>query len=206
MGITETRYSGLADGRFHRKASFDKDLRPGELGRAIARAKQGDEVALRYLYLRFADNVYGYARSIVRDEHEAEDVTQQVFARLLTALATYEQRAVPFSAWLMRITHNLAIDHLRRRTALCETPDIAEAREEDRSHDLRLALEGALATLPDVQRRVLVMRHWFGCSPGEIAQALDRSEDSVHGLHHRGRRALREALAEVDAAPMTCAA
>jgi RNA polymerase sigma-70 factor (ECF subfamily) len=206
MGITETRYAGLTEGRFHRKAKFDRDLRPGELAGAVARAKQGDREALRYIYLRFADNVYGYARSIVRDEHEAEDVTQQVFARLMTALRSYEQRSVPFSAWLLRIAHNCAIDHLRRRTTLCDEPDVAEARPDERSHELGLALREALETLPEVQRRVLVLRHWMGCSPGEIARALDRSEDSIHGLHHRGRRALRQALTEVDAAPMTLAA
>jgi RNA polymerase sigma-70 factor (ECF subfamily) len=207
MGTRDMRYTGLAGGRFHRKAGFDKDLRPGELAGAVARAKQGDRDALRYIYLRFADNVYGYARSIVRDEHEAEDITQQVFARLITALKNYEQRSVPFSAWLLRIAHNMAIDHLRRRVTLCDEPDVSEARtDEQRGHELGLALRQALETLPDVQRQVLVMRHWVGCSPGEIAAALDRSEDSIHGLHHRGRRALREALAEVDAAPMTLVA
>jgi RNA polymerase sigma-70 factor (ECF subfamily) len=206
MGTTDTRYAGLAGGRFHRKAGFDQDLRPGELAGAVARAKQGDRDALRYIYLRFADNVYGYVRSIVRDEHEAEDITQQVFARLITALKSYEQRSVPFSAWLLRIAHNMSIDHLRRRVTLCEEPDVSEGRTDDRSHELSMALREALETLPDVQRRVLIMRHWFGCSPGEIAAALDRSEDSIHGLHHRGRRALREALADVDAAPMTIAA
>jgi RNA polymerase sigma-70 factor (ECF subfamily) len=206
MGNTDTRYAGLAGGRFHRKSKLDKDLRPGELAGAIARAKEGDREALRYLYLRFADNVYGYARSIVRDEHEAEDVTQQVFARLITALRTYEQRSVPFSAWLLRIAHNMSVDHLRRRVLVCDADDVLEQRPDDRSHELSLALREALGTLPEIQQRVLVMRHWFGCSPGEIAEALDRSEDSIHGLHHRGRRALRAALTEVDAAPMTCAA
>src|SRR5215212_2017156 len=92
------RYSTLSEGRFHRKQKLDED-----------RAKQGDSDAIRYLYLRFADNVYGYARSIVRDEHEAEDVTQQVFARLMGSIERYEQRSVPFSSWLLRITHNMAI-------------------------------------------------------------------------------------------------
>ena len=59
---------------------------------------------MRMLYLRYADNVYGYVCSIVRDEHEAEDVTQQVFAKLMTAIARYEPRSVPFSAWILRIS------------------------------------------------------------------------------------------------------
>jgi len=206
MDAVASRYAGLSEGRFHRKAKLDSDLREGELAGAIARAKQGDRAAVRYLYLRYADNVYGYARSIVRDEHDAEDVTQHVFARLMTALERYEQRAVPFSAWLLRITHNAAIDHMRRRVAVCEEPDAVDERDENRSHELAQTLRSALEELPEVQRQVVVMRHVGGYSPSEIALALDRSEDAVHGLHHRGRRALRQALIEAGAAPMAAAA
>src|SRR3712207_9287355 len=57
----------------------------------------------------------GYVRSIVRDEHEAEDITQHVFTKLLTVLPRYEQRDVPFSAWILRVARNVALDHLRSR-------------------------------------------------------------------------------------------
>ena len=88
---------------------------------AVARAKDGDADALRFLYLRYADNVYGYVCSIVRDEHEAEDVTQHIFAKLLTALRRYEPRVAPFSAWILRVAYNAAIDHMRaRRPVPCE--------------------------------------------------------------------------------------
>src|SRR3954452_16914388 len=197
-----TRYSGLNDGRFHRRTSFDKDLQPGELAAAIDQAKAGDGEAVRYLYLRFAPNVYGYARSLVRDEHEAEDVTQQVFARLMTALKRYEDRGVPFSAWILRITHNMAIDHMRRRLTLCDETTVPERTDEGRQHDLGRALREALEELPEVQRQVLVMRHVGGLTPGEIAAKLEKSEDSVHGLHHRGRRALKSALRQAEAAPV----
>jgi RNA polymerase sigma-70 factor, ECF subfamily len=201
-----TRYSGLPDGRFHRRATFDKDLRPGELAAAIAQAKAGDPEAVRYLYLRFAPNVYGYARSLVRDEHEAEDVTQQVFARLMTALKRYEDRGVPFSAWILRITHNMAIDHMRRRLVLCDETTVSEDCDDERSRDISAALRDALEELPETQRQVVVMRHLGGYSPGEIAGAIGRSQDSVHGLHHRARRTLRERLEHTESAPMVAAA
>jgi RNA polymerase sigma-70 factor (ECF subfamily) len=200
-----TRYSGLPDGRFHRRASFDKDLRPGELAAAIAQAKAGDGEAVRYLYLRFAPNVYGYARSLVRDEHEAEDVTQQVFARLMTALKRYEDRGVPFSAWILRITHNMAIDHMRRRLVLCDETTVPEDCDDERSRDISTALRDALEELPETQRQVVVMRHLGGYSPGEIAGTIGRSQDSVHGLHHRARRALRQRLEHTESAPMVAA-
>jgi RNA polymerase sigma-70 factor (ECF subfamily) len=194
-------------GRFHRKTRLEKEARPGELARVIASAKAGDSEAIRYLYLRYKDNVYGYARSIVRDEHDAEDVTQQVFARLMTAISSYQQRSVPFTAWLLRITHNMAIDHIRRRRAIpCEEPHAGTRHFEDRGNEVSAALRQAIRELPDGQREVIVMRHVGGLSPAEIAERLDRSEDSIHGLHHRGRRALQQALVALDVAPVTAAA
>ena len=197
------RYSALNEGRFHRKQQLDADRSPQELSRVIVLAKQGDPDALRYLYVRFADNVYGYARSIVRDEHEAEDVTQQVFTRLMSSIDRYEQRSVPFSSWLLRITHNMAIDHIPRRRAVPTEDTLAvDEGDDERAADLSLVLRDALSELPEDQREVVVLRHVAGWTPGEIANHLGKSEDSVHGLHHRGRRALRRELAMREAAPV----
>src|SRR3954469_12758348 len=115
-----------------------------ELSRVIARAKEGDKDAIHWLYVQYADNVYGYARSILRDEHEAEDIRQQVFARLMTSIGRYEERAVPFSAWLLRGPHNLAIAPLRRRRPiLCEEARAVDERAEDRGRELSEALTAA---------------------------------------------------------------
>jgi RNA polymerase sigma-70 factor (ECF subfamily) len=175
-----------------------------ELARVIARAKEGDNNAIHWLYVNYSENVYGYARSILRDEHEAEDIRQQVFARLITSIGRYQERSVPFSAWLLRVTHNLAIDHLRRRRPiLCEEARAADERADDRGRELSEALTAALTELPDIQRDVIVLRHVAGYSPSEIAERLGKSEDSIHGLHHRGRRALKQSLRRLDAVPVT---
>jgi DNA-directed RNA polymerase specialized sigma24 family protein len=87
----------------------------GRERRAVAAAKRGDWDAIHYLYVRYADDVFGYVQSIVRDHHEAEDITQNVFAKLITAIERYEERAVPFAAWIMRVARNAALDHLRAR-------------------------------------------------------------------------------------------
>ena len=182
----------------------DSPPNPAELKRVIAKAKLGDSDAIRWLYVHFGDNVYGYARSILRDEHEAEDIRQQVFARLITSIGRYEERSVPFSAWLLRVTHNMSIDHLRRRRPiLVEEARAVDERFDNRGRELSEALTEALAELPEVQRDVIVLRHVAGYSPTEIAERLGKSEDSVHGLHHRGRRALKQALTRMDAAPIT---
>ena len=124
----------------------------------------------------------------------------------MTALARYEDRGVPFSAWILRITHNMAIDHMRRRLVLCDETAVPEDCDDERSREISAALHDALEELPETQRQVVVMRHLGGYSPGEIAGAIGRSQDSVHGLHHRARRALRQRLENTESAPMVAAA
>ena len=98
-----------------------------ELSLAVARAKEGDQEALRFLYVSYSHNIYGYVRSIVRDDHEAEDITQHVFAKLMTKLEKYEPREVPFSAWVIRVARNVAVDHMRQRRAIpCETSRLGD--------------------------------------------------------------------------------
>jgi RNA polymerase sigma-70 factor, ECF subfamily len=190
--------AALGRGRFRRRRKLDHSPRAEQLVlAAVARAKEGDADALRFLYLRYADNVYGYVCSIVRDDYEAEDVTQQIFAKLLTAVGRYEPSVVPFSAWILRVAHNAAIDHVRtRRPVLLEEVHPPEAVGDDgagsreRFADLRLALDA----LPTEQRDVIVLRFLVGLSPREIAERMGRSEDAVHGLQHRGRRRLRSEM------------
>jgi RNA polymerase sigma-70 factor, ECF subfamily len=171
---------------------------------AVARGKEGDREAIRFLYVQYSHNIYGYVRSIVHDEHEAEDITQHVFAKLMTHLVKYDERGVPFFAWLLRLAHNAAIDHLRsRRATPAEEVFGADTRDDDESVDRSHSLHEALQALPEEQRNVVVLRHVVGLTPGEIASAMGRTESSIHGLHHRGRRALQEELASRESAPST---
>jgi RNA polymerase sigma-70 factor, ECF subfamily len=177
-----------------------------EVRLAIARAKEGDRDALRLLYIRYSDNVYGYVRSIVRDDKEAEDLTQQVFMKLLTVIVKYNDYGVPFSGWLLRLARNVALDHLRRRRPT-PTEDVigVDTRADEGARERASDLHAALATLPEEQRSVMIMRHVVGLSPPEIAEQMGRSESSIHGLHHRGRRALRQELSRLGSAPSTSA-
>jgi RNA polymerase sigma-70 factor (ECF subfamily) len=171
--------------------------------RAVVRLKQGDRSALHFLYVRYADDVCGFVRSIVRDHHEAEDITHNVFAKLITAIHRYEPREVPFAAWILRVSRNAALDHVRARRQI----PFEEVRTTDEGHeqvgfDRSQSLREAFHRLPQDQREVLVLRHIAGLSPSEIARRLGKTESSVHGLHHRGRGALQAALRELEAAPV----
>jgi RNA polymerase sigma-70 factor (ECF subfamily) len=77
---------------------------------------------------------------------------------------------------------------------------------DETSRECRWGLEVALDTLPEDQRDVVMLRHLVGLTPGEIATRMGRTESSIHGLHHRGRLALRRELADMDCAPTARAA
>src|SRR3954462_654726 len=205
LNAQDRRRAGVLTGSFRRAGRLvDDEAGNRAVNQAVSRAKAGDREALRYLYVHYADHVYGYVASIVRDDYEAEDVTQHLFAKLMTALPKYEPRDVPFSAWILRVARNVAVDHMRqRRPVPCEEVRELDVREDD-SETFRhraMGLRDALASLPEEQRQVVVMRHLVGLTPGEIAGRLGRTEPSIHGLHHRGRGALRSALTEMECGP-----
>jgi RNA polymerase sigma-70 factor (ECF subfamily) len=172
--------------------------------RAVRAARAGDRDGVRMLYVRYADSVYGYARSIVRDHRDAEDVTQHVFLKLMTVISGYEPRSMPFVAWLLTITRHAAIDHVRARRAVpCgDVRPRSESALDDRAAHCRRSLREALEHLPEDQRRVVVLRHVGGLAPAEIAAEMGRSEQSVYALHHKGRRTMRAELSRLGAAPV----
>jgi len=191
-----------ASSGFRASTSLKDDDRSPLVANAVARAQAGDQAAIRFLYLRYKDNVYGYVLSFVRDTHEAEDVTQQVFLKLLSVIHKYQAREVPFTSWLLRVARNAALDHLRqRRTVPCEEVYESSHQADDAGRDRRWGLEQALEALPEEQRNVVVLRHLVGLTPGEIAERMGRSEASIHGLHHRARKAMRRELIDVACAP-----
>jgi len=172
---------------------------------AIGRAQRGDKEALGFLYARYADSVYGYVRSIVHDHHLAEDVTQHVFAKLITVIGKYVEQDVPFLSWILRVARNAALDHVRsnRLVAVEEVRDARSAGEEYPASGRLESLRDALANLPAEQRQVLILRHLGGYSPSEIAEMTGKTEGSIHGLHHRGRRTAVAELRELGLAPAT---
>jgi len=176
------------------------------VSRAIRRAQEGDRVAIGFLYARYADSVYGYVRSIVRNHHEAEDITQQVFVKLIKVIVKYEEQDVPFFSWIVRVARNAAFDHMRynRLVPVEEVRDVdARVRADSGSLARKEALRDVLEDLPKAQREVLLLRHLAGLTPAEIAGMTGKSEGSIHGLHHRGRRAAAAELRSRGLAPST---
>src|SRR5215216_5872601 len=79
----------------------------------VERAQRGEREALEELYLLHFDRIYSYLHVSVGNRHDAEDLTTQTFLKMLESIGKFRWQAAPFSAWLFRIAHNLAMDHFR---------------------------------------------------------------------------------------------
>ena len=171
--------------------------------RALVDAAQlDDRDALEELYLIHFDRIYSYLHVTVGNRHDAEDLTTQTFLKMLEAIGRFRWGTAPFSAWLFRIAHNLAMDHFRasKRWQLEEEvpepePDqstSAEARAFD-SLDRKSMLD-LIDELSNEQQQVLTLKFVFGFSNGEAATILGKTEGAVKSLQHRALVTLHRKL------------
>ena len=167
-----------------------------ELVRRVQRALDGDSAAMAELYERFRVAVHNCALRVVRDEDDAQDVTQQVFLKLMTSLRTFSPARGSFQGWLLQVSRHAAVDLVRRRRAL-PSPDVfaPQVPAAGGSSALRTALLEALSDVPVRQRQVLFLLH-VGFRPQEVADQMGISPGAVHVLHHRARRRLVDRLEE----------
>jgi RNA polymerase sigma-70 factor, ECF subfamily len=177
-----------------------------QVQRTVARAQAGELAAFGEIYERYARHVRMVVSRVIIDPHEAEDVTQQVFTKLMSNIGAYEARTQPFHHWLSRVARNQAIDSLRRRRPtpvdeIYEGEPDSGAAGADVIHGLRSALED----LTHEQREIVLMRHLVGLSPDEIAERTGKTTAAVHGLHFRARRQLQGRLTALGMAPRTLA-
>jgi RNA polymerase sigma-70 factor (ECF subfamily) len=174
-----------------------------DTARLVARVQGGDTEAFADIYMRYFDRVYGYLRLALRNQEEARDATQHVFLNVLEALPTYERRRQPFRAWVFRIARNHAIDRLRERHRIeVEEPARLEELHDPRAGGRLRAVDWmsdqemlrVIERLPLAQRQVLVLRYMMDLSTADIAEILDRSQQSVRQLQSRALRRLQENL------------
>ena len=174
----------------------------------IEQVLDGNTAMFELLMRRYNERVYRAARSIVRDEGEAEDVMQQAYVNAFVHLAQFNGSA-RFSTWLTRIAVNEALARVRRRGRYDvlddERPNPQSVTEHDAAenperqaftHELRGLLEWAIDSLPNGMREVFVLREVEGLSTSDTAESLALSEDVVKTRLSRGRATLRRLLME----------
>jgi RNA polymerase sigma-70 factor (ECF subfamily) len=165
----------------------------------IQEAASGGRQAFEKLVEKYYGRVYGVSYRYLMNAQDAEDVTQEVFARAYAAAGDFVPRGSVYG-WLMRITVNLCLTELKVRARRPVEPlDDARvdgsdgAREIDR-REVRRQVESALSALPDDQRMAVILAKYEGFSYDEIARAMDRSIASVESLLVRARRELARRL------------
>ena len=167
-------------------------------------AKQGDSQAIGELYETHRLGVYRYLYYRTGDQQVADDLTSEVFYRMIRALSGYQLQDVTFKAWLFQIAHNLLSDHYRKinirnnvqlEENLVEDPQNIRSRPVEHSLN-SVTLQKALELLSSEQRDVVVMRFITGMPIAEVAQALHKSEDAVKGLQRRALTQLKNVLVD----------
>jgi RNA polymerase sigma-70 factor, ECF subfamily len=178
-----------------------------ESDRLILQAQAGHDDAVGELYLRHYEPLYSYVKVLVRDAHEAEDVVQDVFARILRVLPTYEVRPdQPFRLLLYQIARNRSIDLFRKRQRVDLKPVPALEREREaegvgdaaatveRLSDTELAAD--LRRLPEKQLQVLLLRYMLDFTPNEVAEVVGTTVEGARALQYRGLQQLRKIAVE----------
>ena len=173
-----------------------------QVRRLVERGQQGDRDALEELYLIHFDRIYSYLHMSVGNKHDAEDLTTQTFLKMLESIGKFRFRAAPFSAWLFRIAHNLAMDHFRAARRWQPEEDVPEPRgseelsaENEAMHSIgRASMLELIDELSPEQRQVLTLKFVFNFGNGEVATILGKTEGAIKSLQHRALVSLQKQI------------
>ena len=167
----------------------------------LERARAYDEEALGELYDEYAPLIYAYLYRRVQDTQIAEDLTGEVFVRMLQAIQAERFWHTSFRAWLYRIAHNLLVDHYRKQPPtpmltlderlVADQDDLDSAVAERLSHQ---RLRSAISRLTSDQQQVLALRFGEQLTAREVSEVMGKSVSAIEALQHRGLAALRRIL------------
>src|SRR5918997_1526935 len=192
------------------EAGFATSLIEASDADLIGLAAQGDARALEVLYDRYSGVVFSFSLRIVGDRQLAEEILQEAFFRAWQQGGNFSAARGSFITWLLRITHNLSIDEIRRRRrrpqkadseepeqVLAAVPDTglgADVEDEVWLGALRETIGEALVTLPPAQREAIEMAYFRRMTQREIAEALGEPLGTIKTRMRLGLQKLRDAL------------
>src|ERR1041385_1620134 len=169
----------------------------------VERAQAGDRDALEELYLIHFDRIYSYLHVSVGNRHDAEDLTTQTFLRMIESIGKFRWQSAPFSAWLFRIAHNLAMDHFRANKRVQPEEEVPEPPPDESTSAEAGALESIgqksmldlIEDLSPEQQQVLTLKFVFNFANAEAATILGKTEGAIKSLQHRALVSLQKQLA-----------
>ena len=170
----------------------------------VDRAQQGERDALEELYLIHFDRIYGYLHVSVGNKHDAEDLTTQTFLKMIESINKFRWQSAPFSAWLFRIAHNLAMDHFRARRRWQPEEDVPEphgsgepsAESEAMQSIGRQSMLELIENLSPEQQQVLTLKFVFSFANADVATILEKTEGAIKSLQHRALASLQKQIAQ----------
>ena len=154
----------------------------------VNRAVRGDAEAFGDLYENHLDSIYQYIFYRVSDRHDAEDLTEAVFLKAWQAIGDFEQKSVPFRAWLYRIAHNTVVDHYRTQKETRSIEVMDQIKSEDVHVEQQISnreqtaqLSRVIKQLSPLHQHILVLRFINGLTHSEVAEILNRRVESIRG-------------------------
>jgi RNA polymerase sigma-70 factor (ECF subfamily) len=179
-----------------------KDSETKRVRALVDRAQQGDRDALEELYLIHFDRIYGYLHVSVGNRHDAEDLTTQTFLKMLESIGKFRWQSAPFSAWLFRIAHNLAMDHFRATKRWQPEEEVPEPPPDETTSAEAGAFESIgrksmlelIDELSPEQQQVLTLKFVFNFANAEAATILGKTEGAIKSLQHRALDSLQKQL------------
>jgi RNA polymerase sigma-70 factor, ECF subfamily len=168
----------------------------------VGRAQKGERAALEELYLIHFDRIYSYLHVSVGNRHDAEDLTTQTFLKMLESVGRFRWQSAPFSAWLFRIAHNLAMDHFRANKRWQPEEEVPEPEPDEVTSAETGALESIgrksmlelIEDLSPEQQQVLTLKFVFNFANAEAATILGKTEGAIKSLQHRALVSLQKQL------------
>ncbi|MDA0815848.1 MAG: RNA polymerase sigma factor [Chloroflexi bacterium] len=198
-------------GTFGRRPSLP-GLPVAEERTLVERAAHGDQRAIGRLYDAYVSPLYRFCLARVGNETDAEDLTEEIFLKVMRAVSGFEWRPLPlgadggerspFRAWLFRIARNHVVSHYRRNASRPTAGEVPDWIEDDRRGpaemaELAMTVDEVFAVveqLPQAQREVILLRFGSGLSVAETAEALEKNQTNVKVLQHKGVKRLKELL------------
>lgn len=172
---------------------------------ALAQLAGSNPEAFGELYSRHVNRIYNYIYYRTGNHHDAEDLSARVFQRALRHVGAFEDKGVPFTAWLYRIAHNLVANWHRDRSRRPVIPldqhvavsEVAVHPEvEAIAHEEQTLLLDAVRDLPDDRQQLLILKFVERMSNAQIGEVMGRTEGAIKSLYHRTLNALREDVRE----------